>query len=451
MHIRIKKGLDIPIEGGATGGVKELPPAGRIALNLSQFPQTRFQLLVKVGDRVQLGQPLAVDKGCERRAFVSPAAGLVGEIRRGFKRRLLSIVIERDAQEEQFNHGALQPEPASREAIVDKLCAMGLFAHIRMRPFDLLANPEETPRQIFVRAIESAPFVPPPEIQVLGHEEAFQEGLNALRKLTSGKLHLVYRAGSSCQAFTQAQGVERHTAEGPHPISSPSLHIHRIAPIASHDDLIWTVSVYDVVAIGESLRTGHYYCDKVIAIAGTAILPDQRGFFRVRAGSPVEQLIDHRSHQKEIRLISGDPLMGERVDLEDFLRFYDTVFCAIPEGKGRELFHFFRLGASKYTASHAYLSGFFKSRRYNFTTNQHGEERAFVDGEPYQKVMPMRIPVMQLVKALLSEDYELSETLGMLEVSAEDFALPSFVCPSKIEMVEIVQKALERYSAEFSR
>lgn len=449
MHIRIKKGLDIPIEGDAEGEVESLPPAKRLALHLGQFDQTRFKLLVKLGDRVQMGQPLALDKGSEGRAFVSPAGGTVSEIRRGLKRRLLSIVIEREEKEEQFNHGSLAIESASREEIIEKLKAGGLFAHIRMRPFDLLAHPDQTPRDIFVRAIESAPFTPSAEMQIEGRETAFQMGLEALAKLTSGKVHLVHRAGSHCTAFSNASGVEIHTAEGPHPVSSSSLHIHRIAPITRHDEVVWTVNAIDVALIGEFLQTGHYPCERLIAIAGTGIHADRRGFFRIRAGTPVEQLLANRNTTGTLRFISGDPLMGGQVEIEDSLRFSDTVFCALHENEEREPFHFFRLGLSKYTASHAYLSGFTKNRLYDFTTNQHGEARAFVDSKPYQKVMPMRIPVVQLVKAVLSGDYELAEQLGILEVAADDFSLPSFICPSKVEMVEIIKEALTSFAAEF--
>jgi len=303
VHIRVKKGLDIPIVGGAEGEVVPLPPAKQIALDLSSFPQTRFKLLVKTGDRVQIGQHLALDKGSEGRAFVSPAGGTVVEIRRGLKRRLLSVVIEREVNEEWYDHGSLAVERASREEIIDKLKGGGLFAHIRMRRFDVWANPTQTPRDIFVRAIESAPFLPSAELQVEGHEREFQTGLDALAKLTSGRVHLVHRLGSHATAFTQAKGVEIHTAEGPHPISSPSLHIHRIARIEKHDEVVWTVSALDVLAIGKLLESGRYYPERVVAIAGTGVLPERRQLVRLRAGTPVEQLLAVRNSSGKLRFI----------------------------------------------------------------------------------------------------------------------------------------------------
>ena len=53
--------------------------------------------------------------------------------------------------------------------------------------------------------------------------------------------------------------------------------------------------------------------------------------------------------------------------------------------------------------------------------------------------MPMQIPSMLLVKALMAKNYDLADELGLLEVDSEDFALPTFVCPSKIEMTSTIR------------
>ena len=131
--------------------------------------------------------------------------------------------------------------------------------------------------------------------------------------------------------------------------------------------------------------------------------------------------------------------------MEDFLGFYDYAFSVIPENKKREFLHFLGLGLNKYSFSRAYASGHFnnENRDYNFTTNQHGEHRAFIDSTLYDKVMPLDIPTMLLVKAVIAEDYDLADAYGLLEVDSEDFALPAFVCPSKIDMTEIIKRRVE--------
>lgn len=453
MHLKIKKGLSIPMAGGAVGEIQELPLSKEIALNVALFEHTKFKLLAKPGDAVKVGQPLLLDKGSEKRLFVSPAGGVIKEVRRGMKRRILSVVIARDEHEESLKHEPLFVGRASREEILERLLVGGLFAHIKMRPFNLLANPLQTPRSIFVKAVESAPYSPPPEYQVKGYEEEFQIGLEALSKLTTGAVHLVRSVDSQFHPFTHATGVELHTVEGPHPAANQSVHIHYIDPIRTSGDVVWTVNVHDVVCIGQLLRTGTYHNERVVAIAGNGILPERRGFFRTRTGSPVADLLSNRNTSGDLRLISGEPLTGQRAEIEDFLGFNHFVFCVIPENSTREPFHFFRLGLHKYTATRTYASALFRGadRMYEFTTNQHGEHRAFVDGSLYQKVMPMRIPVMQLVKAVLAEDFELAEQLGLLEVADEDFALPTFICPSKVEMSEMMKEGIHNYAAELTR
>lgn len=457
MHIKITKGLDIPIEGAPQGNIKALILSGEasplinprnVALSLREFEDVKFRLLVKVDDNVKTGQPLCEDKSSPGRMFVSPATGVIKEIRRGAKRSLQEIIIAVSSKEEFIEQPIIDLSKVSREALIEGLLLGGAFASIRSRPFNLLADPQKMPRSIFVKAVESAPFVPPAEMQVLGHEKEFQLGLDALSKLTSGPVHLVYRQGTTFKAFSEAQRVEKHTVEGPHPIANASLHIQKIDPIRSANDQVWTLSALDVIGIGHLIATGRYYTERVISISGPGILPERTGYFRVRAGFPIEMLLSGRIKNGKMRLISGDPLMGQKVESEDFLGFQHTVFCVIPENEEREFLHFFGIGLNKYSFSRAYISGHVDNseRRYPFTTNQHGEHRAFIDSTLYDKVMPIKVPTMLLVKAVMAEDYELAETLGLLEVDSEDFGLPTFVCPSKMEMTDIIKKGLKHYA-----
>lgn len=459
VHIHIKKGLDIPIEGKPSGKVQPFFPRGEaapdhpvklISLNLDPFDDLRFTLRKKVDDPITIGEPIAEDKGCPGRMFVSPACGVIQEIRRGLKRRILDIVILVDHPEKSFDHGSFPLSSASREDLVEFLKKGGMFSKLRQRPFDRLADPRKKPRSIFVKALESAPFAPPAEMQVEGHEEDFQGGLDALAKLTEGNVHLVYSGNTSCKAFREANHVEHHTAEGPHPIANHSLHIQLIDPIRSAEDIVWTATALDVVQIGHLLRTGRYLTDRIVSMGGPGMVEDQTGFFRLREGYPISPLLEGRVKKGWMRFISGDVLMGKKAGSDDFLRFSDTVFSVVPENAKREFLHFFRLGTQKYSMSRAYLSGHLKdsSRLYPFTTNLHGEHRAFIDNSLYQKVMPMRIPTMFLVKAVMAEDYDLAEELGLLEVAPEDFALATFVDPSKVEMIDIMQNGLRTYSTE---
>lgn len=461
VNIKVAKGLDIPIKGKPEGHVSSVIPAGessphtpaQLALDLTPFQDVKFRLLVKVGDVVKVGQPLAEDKTSPGRVWVSPGAGVVKDIRRGLKRALRDIIIDVAKQEEFFQHPTVNPDTATREELIEALKGGGLFTNIRSRPFGRLADPGKAPRSIFVKALESAPFAPPAELQVVGYEKEFQTGLNALKKLTDGPVHLVHRKGSTSKAFTGAQRVEVHTAEGPHPVANASLHIQQIDPIHSSDAIVWTINALDVVSIGYFLSTGRAFTNRIISIAGPGVIPEKTGYFKVRNGYPIAPLISGRIIKGWMRLISGDPLMGHKVEAQDFLGYNDIVFCVVPENSHREFLHFFRLGTDKYSFSGAYVTGHLNNsdRSYDFTTNQHGEHRAFIDSSLYDKVQPLHIPTMLLVKAVMAEDYDLAEQLGLLEVDAEDFALPTFVCPSKMEMTDIIKSGLKAYAKEVSQ
>ncbi len=444
MKIRIKKGLNIPIAGKPEGEVISLHTPKRLALNLDPFDDIRFKVLVHIGDQVKIGQPLVESKTTPGMFFVSPAGGRVAEIRRGLKRRLIDMVVEVADKEEFTQHPPLQNY--TQETLLKRLMEAGGFPHIRMRPFNLVAMPSKLPKTIFVKAVESAPFTPSAELQVAGNEESFAAGLKALASLAT--IHLVYDERSVCKSFIKASHVERHTVLGPHPAGNVSLHIHKINPIRDHQECVWTLSTLDVITIGELVEKGRYFTQRVIGVGGSGLLKGAACYLKGRAGHPIDELGNKRLEEKLLCLISGDPLTGTKIELSDFLGFYHTAFSALPISTKRESFHFFRFGFRKFSATRTYISGFMKKRLYPFDTNQHGEERAFIDGSVYDKVMPMRIPTMQLVKAVLSEDYELAQQLGLLEVAPEDLALPTFICPSKIEMMDILKLGLHRYSKE---
>lgn len=450
-HIKITKGLDIPIKGKPLGQIQELHSGlpKHLALNLEPFETIPFKLLVKPGDVVKIGQPLVEDKTTPGRMFASPAAGIVTDVKRGLKRRLLDIVIS--CGEEYYQEfGSFDVQKASYEQLTTHMLTGGMFAHIQKRPFNLLADPRIPPRSIFVKALESAPFVPPAELQVTGHEKEFALGLLALSKLTKGPVHLVYRNESSFEPFTKAQHVQKHTAEGPHPIANQSIHIQELDPIHTVDDNVWTLNAHDVVVLGYFLENGRYYTDKIIGIGGPGIVSHRTGYFKIKAGYPIDLLATDRIESEPVRLISGDPLSGKKVEMEDFLQFNDFAFSAIPENTERKFLNFMRLGLGQYSFSKTFPSGHLnnKDREYEMTTSLHGEERAFIDGSLYDKVMPLNVPTMLLVKAVMAEDYDRAYELGLLEVIAEDFALPAFVCPSKVEMTDIIKRGLRNYASQ---
>ncbi len=443
MHLKIRRGLKLTLEGVPKGQVCTLPDPKTQALDLSVFSWLRFLLLKKVGDRVTIGEPLVEDKSCPGRVFVSPACGTIHEVRRGLKRQILSIVLVTSQPTTYFEHTPLKKY--NQKELLSYLMKGGIFPHIRVRPCLQLPSLDKVPDAIFIKALDAAPFAPPFEMEILGNEIFFEIGLASLSSLAP--CHLIYHYQSKCKALTQATDVFKHTAEGPYPISHASVHIAAVRPIKTNQEQIWTLTASDVILIGRLLKEGRYFPQKIISIAGSAILENQRGFFRLPQGFPIKELMQERLKTAPCRLISGDPLMGTKMSQEDHIKFFDRTVCALfdPEEK-RSFAHFFHLKPTGYSALPTYL----KRKTFPlFTTSNHGEKRPFIDGQIYQRVMPLPIVVIALIKALLAEDYALAKHLGLLTIAPEDFALPTFICPSKIEMVEIVERGVRAYASEY--
>jgi len=447
MHLKIKKGLDLPLSNPPKGEVQNLERPENIGLDLSSFSNLRLRLLVNENDSVKIGQPLVEDKVVDQRTFISPASGTIKEIIRGDKRSIKTIVIKLDDSESHFDTNPIDFKKASSSDIVQALHKNSLLAHVISRPFCRIPNPGKMPKSIFIKALESAPYLPDVKMQLKGYEKEFQAGLDVLSRITPEKVHLVHKVEDN-DFFSQMKNVNIHSAAGPHPIANPSLHIYMIDPITSPTDVVWSLSVNDVITIGMFFTSGKYHIDRIVSVAGSGCMAEKVGFFKTRMGVSLKTLLNNRLISQSSEIISGDPLTGEARDINGFLGFFHTCVSVIKKSETREPFHFFRLGMNKYSATKTYLSGFLKSKKFDFTTNQHGEHRAFVDNSVYEKVMPMRIPTMQLMKAIIVEDFEAAIELGLLEVAPEDFALPSFVCPSKNEMIKIVKEGLKKYSEE---
>jgi len=421
-YMRIKKGLDIPLRGASTENRGDAPKSETLALDLSPFEEIAFHLKVKEGDQVIIGQPLAEDKKLSGRMFVSPAAGKVAEVKRGLKRRLLSIVIAVDQEEKSLDFDTKKP-------LLDLMMESGFFSMIRRRPGNILASPKDKVGCIFVKGLYTAPFEPPPQID----QAQLHEGLKALSTICPN-IHLIHGPG-----FPVTGQVSEQKFSGRHPASNASIHIATLDPIRTLDDIRWTMDVHDVMALGHLVTTGNICTKRHIALAGEGVPENLRGLYIGRRGQSISSILP----SSEGRIISGDPLMG--VLAGDHLGHSHRVVSVIPNPpEKRKFLHFMRPTA--YTATRAYFSS---NKEQSFTTSQHGEDRAFVDCDVYQKVMPLKIPVVPLLKALLAKDYERAVQYGLLEIAPEDFALTTFICPSKIDHVGIVHRALLDFTSQY--
>jgi Na+-transporting NADH:ubiquinone oxidoreductase subunit A len=445
--IKIKKGLNINLIGEAEKTIKELS-TDQYAIKPTDFIGVFPKILIKEGDTVKAGSPLFIDKYRENILFTSPVSGKIREIKRGAKRVLLEIKIESDGKDESIVFGKGDPLKMSKEEITAKLLESGVWPFIRQRPYSVIANPADNPKAIFISTFDTSPMAPDNDLIVHGQGEAFQKGIDALSQLTSGKIHLNIDANAThSKVFTNSKRVQINEFSGPHPTGNVGVQISRLNPI-NKGDVVWFLYPQDVITIGKLFLEGKYDATRIIALTGSEVL--RPAYFKTKIGVNIEALVKNNTTDVNKRYISGNVLTGKKVDLDGYVGFYSSQLTVIPEGDYYEFLGWGLPGFNKFSVSRSFPAFLFKNKKYRLDTNYHGGERAFVMTGQFEKVFPFDIYPMQLLKAIMVEDIDLMENLGIYEVDEEDFALCEVVDTSKTEIQALVRKGLDLVRKEMS-
>ena len=438
--IRIKKGLDIKLVGEAEKTTTNIPLSSVYAVKPEDFHGITPKLLAKEGANVKAGQALFYDKNDERILFPSPVSGTVTEVLRGARRKILAIKINADATIEHTDFGVKKPSSMSSEDVKSHLFLSGCWPFVKQRPFDVIANPNQAPKAIFISASNTAPLAPDLSYTLKGRELELKAGLEAITKLTEGKVHVA--VGKNEGSFFQGiSGVELHTVSGPHPAGNVGTHIAKINPI-NKGEVVWTLKIEDVLVIGELFLTGRFNLTRTIALTGSQF--SKPHYVTAIAGATIADVIAKNAETTGTRVISGNVLSGKEVKENDFLGYYDNQITAIPEGDDYEFFGWNKPVFNKVSTSRALtFSWLTPNKKYDLDTNTNGEHRAFVVTGNYEEVFPLDIYPMQLLKAFMYKDLDEMEALGGYEIAPEDFALTEFVCVSKQPHQKIIREGLD--------
>ncbi len=439
--IRIKKGLDIKLVGEAAQITTELPLGGVFAIQPDDFHGVIPKILAKVGTEVKAGQALFYSKSDERILFPSPVSGKVSEIVRGARRKVLAIKITADAQQQYKDFGKKDVDAMSGEEVKNHLFASGCWPFVKQRPYDVVADPSQAPKSIFVSAYASAPLAADYDYALKGKEAELQAALTALTKLTTGKVHVSVAKSSTSSPLKGMKGVELHNVSGPHPVGNVSTQISQIDPI-NKGEVVWVVTPQDLVVIGELLLTGKFNAKRTIALTGSKFAKPQ--YVSAIAGSNIGALVKGNLEADNARVISGNVLSGLQVNEEGFLGYYENIVTAIPEGNDYEFFGWNKPVFNKVSTSRAFTFSWLNpKKKYDLNTNTNGEHRAFVVTGSYEEVFPLDIYPMQLLKACKYQDLDEMEGLGAYEIAPEDFALTEFICVSKQPHQKIIREGLD--------
>lgn len=445
--IRLRKGFDINLAGKAALKIAPADQPETFVIKPSDFHGIYMpKMVVNEGDTVKAGSPLFHDKKKEKILFTAPVSGEVVEVKRGEKRKLLEVKILADKTIDYLpfaKYSVSELGNLSREKAQEQLLLSGVWPNIIQRPYGVVADPSETPKSIFISGFDSHPLAPDYNFIFKGQEQFFQIGIDILKKFTTGPVHLnVHTSREISPSFAQVKGVELNKFSGPHPSGCVGVQIHHLDPIGK-SDAVWTINPYGVIQIGKLFMNGVYDASKIVAVAGSEVKDPQ--YYKTYTGASVKKFLHGNLKQDHVRVISGNVLTGTKIGKEDHIGFFDQLVSVIPEGDEYEFLGWITPSTKKLSFGRAWglLSFLNYKKEYVLDSNTKGEPRAFVQTGVFEKVTPIDILPTHLLKAIIAEDYDDMEALGIYEVIEEDLALCEFVDVSKHNVQGILREGID--------
>ena len=443
--IKLRKGLDINLKGKAAEQVVAVKEPGFYSLVPDDFTGVTPKVVVKEQEYVMAGGPLFIDKNHPEVKFVSPVSGVVTSVERGARRKVLSITVEAAPEQDFEEFGKQNVSTMNGEAVKEALLGSGMFAFIKQRPYDVVADPSVAPRAIFVSAFDTNPLAPDFEMALKGEELNFQTGLDALAKMA--KTYLSISVNQKSPALTQAKNVVVTAFDGPHPAGNVGVQINHIAPV-NKGETVWTIDAQAVIFIGRLFNTGRVDLTRMVAITGSEV--KKAAYCKLKVGALLtDVLAGNVNNGKELRYISGNVLTGKQISANGFLGAFHSQVTVIPEGSDvHEMFGWIMPRFNEFSTSRSYFSWLMGKKEYTLDARVKGGERHMIMSNEYDRVLPMDIMPEYLIKAIIAGDIDRMEQLGIYEVAPEDFALCEFVCSSKMELQRIVRDGLDMLRRE---
>ena len=449
-NLKLKKGFTINLAGKAELKTVTDKAARTYAIKPTDFKgMARPKPTLKEGDSVKAGTPILFDKMSDKVMFTSPVSGEIAEIVRGEKRKLLEIRILADdkIEYEEFDKYTLSDlSTLKKESIIEQMTKSGVWPNIIQRPYGIIADPSDTPKSIFVSTFDTHPLAPDYDYLFKNDEKYFQAGVDILKKLTKGGVHVNLDGNAEVsQVFSHTKNATLNTISGIHPAGNVGVQIHHIDPV-NKGDVVWTVNPFGVIQIGKLFLEGIYDASKLVAITGSEVKSPQ--YYKTYLGANIEPFLENNLNSDHVRVISGNVLTGEKIEEKGYIGYYDHHLTVIPEGDRSRFFlkdgwlapTTSRLSFHKALGLLSFLN---PRKEYKLDSSMNGEERAFVVTGAFEKVVPMDILPTYLIKAIMAGDYDEMEALGIYEVIEEDLALCEFIDVSKHDIQALVREGID--------
>ena len=448
--IKIKKGLNIPINGKPAEEINDSKNSRSVAILGDDYIGMKPTMLVKEGDEVKLGQALFEDKKNPGVIFTSPAGGKIESINRGERRALQSVVIEINKDEESLEFKSFlenELNQATSDEVRDQLIVSGLWTSFRTRPYSKIPLIDSSPSNLFISALDTQPLSPNPEKIINLKKQSFDFGLLVLKKLLDCPIHISISEDSNL-SLSEDDNVKLHTVSGPHPAGLVGTQMHFISP-ASLSNINWSIGYQDLIAIGQLFETGKINVERIISIAGPQV--NKPAYFQTRLGACSDELTAGELTQRENRIISGSVISGrEAIGPYAYLGRYHNQISVVaePNSKDREFMNWLIPGPRKFSKIPLFLSSLFPNKIFKFKALMNGSDRPIVPIGVYEEVLPLNLLPSMLLRNVVLMDTEKIQALGGLELDEEDLSLCSFVCPGKYDFGSLLRAGLTKIEIE---
>ena len=444
-RFELRKGLDLPVTGAPRPDVDDAVSVRSVGIIGDDYLDLKPRISVEEGDTVVPGSPILFDKNMPEALVTSPVAGRVRAINRGARRKLISVVIDIDDAGADGVDFSGVGDSATRDGLVERLCAGGLWTSFRTRPYSKVPAIDAVPEAIYITATDTEPLCADPNIAIGEDADAFAAGVKTVAQLSGGPTYLCQGDGDPLPGH-DADGVEPVVFTGPHPAGLAGTHMHFLTPPQA-DKFVWTIGYQDVIVIGRLMLTGRYDPRCIIALSGSAC-KDPRLIRTIAGASMVDLAQSDMPDDTQVRLVSGSILSG-RAGAGDsaYLGRYARQVSIMEEDTAQIPLGWVRPMVSKY-ALQPVLGSAFAKRTFPLTTNLNGGRRAMVPLGTFEKLMPQDFLPTQLLRALLVMDTEQAQLLGALELDEEDLGLVGFACPAKYEYGLALRDSLTKIERE---
>ncbi|MBF0224011.1 MAG: NADH:ubiquinone reductase (Na(+)-transporting) subunit A [Desulfobacterales bacterium] len=444
ISLNIKKGFKLNIDGKPSLELKKTSKPLEVAVLPSNIPYIKPRLQVQTGDKVKIGTILFEDKRNPEIKFLSPGGGKISQIIFGEKRAVSEIIVALDEKEEYEIFETITENDLSssnKEKIIRALMEGGVWSFLREFPFRDIARPNFEPPIIFVNIENFDPYHPTPEVYLKNKKDLFIYGIKILKALCPNVY--VYASNLCSYALEELEEILTYKVSGVYPANDPGVILYQIRKSSSQNKS-WYIKGQDLLLVAELLKTGKYPIERIVSIGGS--LSSERKHIETRLGSPIEDIIAGAIiGETPARIIVGGIFKGYKSAANSFLGLYETSVMLVSESREKELFGFLRPGFNKPSYSRTFLSYFNKVSQ-KVDCNLHGEERACISCGACASVCAVDMLPQFVFKCILADEIEEALSYGLLD--CVECGLCTYVCPSKIEISEILKKAKELYYKE---